>query len=251
MSIIKQRVDDIVIYELEADDFHRISNMQTIFTELMPQYAHYTSRLQRDIEHAGHTRSEVRHHVWLIEIKDKPVAMCAFEYIRSENVGLGMDIAVYPAYRSVRQHGRTLAAFILHEMVNQLSVDGMEAGHSDAVPMAGEVDNDRLLDRYIEYGFVPIPANYFEPPDVSGKSDMVIQGRIPFDAERQLQALGYHPMRLGFFPPHRTDFDTADVGMWERLIRAFYVHHYHLAPQSLALQVAIASLYPANTRSVA
>lgn len=255
MSIIRRQTDELLIRELEATDLHEIGIMQTIFTSLMPQYAHYAARLERDIEHAGSAQSASRHHVWLIEMSDTPVAMCAFEYVRSHNVGLGMDIAVYPEYRGVRIGDKKLAHYILTEMVGQLALDGAEAGQSPAVPMGGEVDNDRLMARYIDYGFVSIPATYYEPPDVTGKSDIPVHGAIPFDAEHRLEANGYHPMRLGFFPPTQGEFDILDTRLWERLITAFYVHHYNLSPHTLALQLALASLYhpPISqpTRSVA
>lgn len=214
--------------------------MEVIFTRLMPQYAHYVPRLRRDIEQPGD--AEMRHHVWLIEVMGAPAAMCAFEYIRSQNIGLGMDIAIYPEFRSLRYQGRTLAYFILHEMVNQLACDGRESGQSPAVPMCGEVENDRLLARYVDYGFVTVPAIYYEPPDVSGTADIIVTGRVPFDAEIQLETVGYHRMKVGFFPPNHPDFDPFDITLWERLLKAFYIDHYHLAPQTLALQYALDSI---------
>jgi hypothetical protein len=254
MSIIKCRENELLIRELEAHDEGDMAVMQAIFSTLMPQYAHYSARLQRDIQHAGDARSEVRHHVWLVEVSGVPAAMCAFEYVRSENVGLGMDIAIYPQYRALRHEGKTLAHFILHEMVSQLALDGAEADQSPAVPMGGEVEGERLLVRYMDYGFIPIPATYFEPPDVSGKADIAGAAGIPLDAESQLQAAGYHRMGLGFFPPDQPDFNPFDISLWERLLKAFYIHHYHLAPHTLALQLALESLRPIKvqpTRSVA
>lgn len=242
MAVIRRRTDNLTIYEMQEDDTNRIAVMETVFVCLMPQYAHYVQRLRRDIAYPGDCQSTLRHHVWLIEIGDAPAAMCAFEYVCSQNVGLGMDIAIYPEFRSHRYQNQTLAHFILHEMVCQLARDAIEAGQSPAVPMGGEVENDRLLARYMDYGFMSIPATYYEPPDVSGTADLALTGSIPFDAEIQLEAKGYHRMRVGFFPPDHPDFDPFDITLWDRLLKAFYVHHYHLSPQTLALQVALESI---------
>jgi hypothetical protein len=242
MSAVKRQVADLVIYELSAGDMARISAMQTIFARLMPQYRHYATRLQRDIDFPGNAQSDLRHHVWLIEIAGASAAMCAFEYVRSQNVGLGMDIAVYPEFRSLRYGDKPLARFILDEMVCQLALDAAEAGQTPAVPMGGEVDNGRLLARYIDYGFVTIPVPYYEPPDVSGTADILVYGDLPFDAEIHLEAMGYHRMTMGFFPPDHPDFKPVDPGLWRRLLEAFYIHHYHLSKQSLALKYGLETI---------
>ncbi len=243
MAVIRQHTENLIIYELQPGDITRIAAMDKMFVSLMPQYAHYIQRLHRDIEHPSDSQSTLRHHVWLIEIGHIPAAMCAFEYVLSQNVGLGMDIAIYPEFRSHCYQNQTLAHFILHEMVYQLAQDAIDAGQSPAVPMGGEVESDRLLARYVSYGFVTIPALYYEPPDVSGTADITSTTGVPFDAESQLIGKGYHRMRVGFFPPNFPDFDPFEVGLWERLLTAFYVHHYHLSAQNLALLLALESVH--------
>lgn len=217
--------------------------MINIFIELMPQYAHYVARLEESTERTGARHADHLHHVWLIEKAGEPAAMAAFEYVRRWNIGLGMDIAVYPALRRyVLPDGRPLAHAILDAMVEALQDDARQFGSVPYTVMGGEVHSDRLLERFQTYGMVEIPITYYEPPDVSGQHDL--QGFSgTADEIAALEALGYHAMHLGMFPPkNNTALDIYDRELWRRLVHAYYIDHYKLQADSRALQIALHSI---------
>jgi hypothetical protein len=242
MSTLQKRLDELAIYELTNDDWRRMKAMIDVFTQLMPEYSHYVTRLQESTEKTGPDHADHLHHVWLIEIDGRPAGMAAFEYVRRFNVGLGMDIAIFPSYRHYcTTDGRNIAHAILDAMVEALQVDAQKYGSIPFIPMGGEVKYPRLLERFQSYGFIKLLVDYWEPPDISGESDIMGYEGTPAELE-ELKALGYQRMNLGIFIPKDVDFNIDDPSMWGRVVRGFHIAHYNLSEESRAVQIALHSI---------
>jgi hypothetical protein len=231
------------IYELTCDDWRRMQAMIDVFTQLMPEYAHYVTRLQESTMHTGPDHADHLHHVWLIEIEGRPAGMAACEYVRQWDVGLGMDIAIFPSFRQYTlSDGRNIAHAILDEMVAVLQIDAQRYGKIHHIPMGGEVKYPRLVERFQSYGFIKLLIDYWEPPDVSGKFDIKGYSGTAEEIE-ELKALGFQRMNLGIFVPQGVNFDIDDPEMWARVVRAFHINHYNLTEDSRALQIALQSIH--------
>ena len=232
----------LCVYALRAADATRTERLLDVFTTLMPTYAHYAPRLRASIAQPVLPNGD-RHFVWLVEIDGQAVGLTVFEYIAAENIGLGMDLALYPDYRDDVFMGYKLPHLLIRQRLQQLATCGQLYGPSPDVPLAVEVDSPRLLAQFQRYGLHVLKIPYYEPPDVSGETD--IQGltydlnRIPREIQ-ELTAQGYRAMHLGFYPPRQpsADFDAHDRALHERVLRAFYLHHYKLAPNGRAYLLA-------------
>ncbi|MFN8371449.1 MAG: GNAT family N-acetyltransferase [Anaerolineae bacterium] len=242
MSTLQKQLGDFAIYELTHDDWRRMKSMIDVFTQLMPEYAHYVNRLEESTQKTGPDHADHLHHVWLIEVEDRPAGMAAFEYVRRWDAGLGMDIAIFPSYRQYRlDDGRHIAHAILDSMVEGLQIDAQRYGKHRYIPMGGEVKYPRLMERFQSYGMIKLLVDYWEPPDVSGQADVKGYSGRPEEIE-ELRALGFQPMNLGIFIPKDVEFDIDDPEMWARVIRAFHIDHYQLQEDSRALQIALHSI---------
>lgn len=246
MAILKRHSGTLRVWQLEADDTARIARLDAMFVQLMPSYAYYVPRLHANIA-TPIAADGTQYHVWLAEIDAEPAGLTVFEYIPQQGVGLGMDLAVYPDYRDDVFEGYTLPHYLIRARLQQLSADATKLGHNPAVPLAVEVESARLLAQFVRYGLHVLDVPYYEPPDVSGQSDP--QGYAADDAttsaaqRAELEALGYHPMHLGFYPPLQAiHFDVHDRALHQRILRAFYWHHYHLSADNRAYLLAASHL---------
>jgi hypothetical protein len=243
MSTLQKKLDDLAIYELTRDDWRRMKAMIDVFTQLMPEYSHYVTRLQESTEKTGPDHADHLHHVWLIEIEGRPAGMAAFEYVRRFDVGLGMDIAIFPSFRNYcMPDGRNIAHAVLEAMVEVLQIDAKKYGKLPFIPMGGEVKYPRLLERFLSYGFIKLLIEYWEPPDISGQYDILGYSGQPAEIE-ELKALGYQRMNLGIFVPKDVEFNIDEPSMWGRVVRGFYLAHYNLIEESRAVQIALHSIH--------
>ncbi len=242
MSTLQKQLGDVAIYELTRDDWRRMKAMIDVFTQLMPEYSHYVSRLEESTARTGPDHADHLYHVWLIEIEKRPAVIAAFEYVRRWDVGLGMDIAIFPTFRQYTlPDGRNIAHAVLEAMVEVLQYDAQKYGQRQYIPMGGEVKYPRLLERFQSYGFIKLLVDYWEPPDISGKHDVKRFLGTPEEIE-ELKGLNYQRMNLGIFVPKDSDIDIDDPDMWGRVVRAFHIAHYNLQEDSRALQIALHSI---------
>lgn len=188
--------DDVTIHQIADADSRRLDGFKALFEAQMPEYAFYFNRIVASIQHPYDSTTGQRHHVWLVAIADEPAGLAVTEYLPGRDLGLGMDFAIYPHFRSRHVEGLSLAAWIVRERLRQLARDGAAAGRTSIVPLAVEVGPRALLQRFQTYGLTPLPIFYHEPPDVSGKTNPRGLG----DAE-SLLAVGYNPMQLGVYAP--------------------------------------------------
>ncbi|MFN8529597.1 MAG: GNAT family N-acetyltransferase [Anaerolineae bacterium] len=238
MSTLVSQLGNLSIYELARDDMQRVEALTVMFQDLMPQYAFYVERILRSIGYHD-TRTGDRHHVWLAELGSEPVGLAVTEYLAAYDLGLGMDIAVYPQYRELQIEGQRIAQAMIKARIRQLEIDGYACGRTGMVPLAVEVDSPQMVRRFKEYGMMVLPVRYYEPPDVSGATNP--RGWQSEADTEELEALGYHQMHLGLYPPDTDGFQWDDPALWERVLRAFYLDHYHLTEDNRALLIARAS----------
>jgi hypothetical protein len=242
MSTLQKKLDDLAIYELTPDDWRRMKSVIDVFTQLMPEYSHYVTRLQESTEKTGPDHADHLHHVWLIEIAGHPVGMTAFEYVRRFDVGMCMDIAIFPSYRQYcLPDGRNIAHAVIDIMVEMLQLDAQKYGKLSVIPLGGEVKYPRLLERFQSYGFIKLLIDYWEPPDISGTSDILGFNGTPEEIE-ELKALGYQQMNLGMMIPKNGEINIDDPSLWARVVRGFHLTHYNLTEESRAVQIAMQSI---------
>src|SRR5512138_1067114 len=148
---------------LGSGDPARIEAMLNLYTELLPQYAHYIPRLRRRAEWGEEHRLGHIVHYWLVEVDGKPAAFHTFRYVRKRRVGLSHALGVKPAYRSIYACWQPLSMYLLHASLDQIVEDARQLGGESTFGIVTEAEPSHLMDRYMEHGVLELPLAYVKP----------------------------------------------------------------------------------------
>lgn len=224
---------DLVIHDLVDGNSSYIDEYLKIYQELFPQYTRYLPVMRQRAEMRVSSNLNEKWHQWFLMIENDPVGIVGFLYNRKRNVGLLMDFAIYPNARKFRAEGDLpLSKFVLNLSMQRLVEDARENGQTAPICLAAEVEYPALVRKYIEYGYVKFPIEYFEPPYTPELEKVG-------DKIQELKAVDYGQMYIGAFPipGHPTELNTPAV--IRTVLFAFLEDHYQLPSDHWLVQKVV------------
>ncbi len=230
-----KNTENIAIYELLCSgDQIRINHFLSLYTQLFPQYAHYTPRMHRRTEFPQNHRAGQILHYWAIEVDGKFAGLRTFRYIHSRHCGIAIALAIHPDFRSVTVNGQRLSAFVIYSCLEQIIQDSISMGGPPALGMVNEVESPHLMKHYIQNGLIKLPVNYMEPifpPEKRGRS-----------REEEINQIFFSPMQLGFLKNPAIQVNIEDHCLIQNFTLAFLVEHYNLPENHPVVQKIIESI---------
>ncbi len=213
----------LVIHDLVGGNSRYIEDYLAIYKELFPQYVRYQPIMRQRAEKPVDESAIEKWHQWLLLVENKPVGVIGFVYNRKRNVGLLLDFAIQPEARKIQYNGnhQLLSYLSLTLVMQELIQDARLNGHSAPLCMAAEVEYPALVRKYIEYGFVEFPIEYFEPP----YTPELVEA---FSAVQNFDKIGYERMHIGAFQIPDYPFDKNDTGIVKTVLLTLLEDHYHL-----------------------
>ena len=189
--------------------------------------------MRRRAEARADESANEKWHQWLLVVGGKPVGIVGFLYNRKRNVGLLMDFAIYPDARKIRMDGNIpFSQFVLNLSMKQLIKDSCENGFSTPICMAAEVEYPALLKKYVEYGYVKFPVEYFEPPYTPELEKVG-------DKIQTLNGVDYGRMHIGAFQIPGHPFNPNASEIIRTVLLAFLEDHYQLPSDHWLIQKTI------------
>jgi hypothetical protein len=248
----------IRIHDVVDGDTAWLEPLLALGREFFPDHAAMAARLRQKAAAPAAADPRFVHHQWLIEVTGQAAAaagaaMCCFSYVPARNLGLGIYLAVRPAYRSLPVAGHSRLAGWLHAAIGQqLASDAARAGRPLPWGLAVEVSVPALVAQYWRYGLRVLPIAYREPH--------FPQGWRPLDNLADLPPITWQPAELGLFPCAGRAVDVAAPQLLTDVVAAFLIDHYGFPKESehpevqrmLAVaSIAAASVAAASTVAVA
>jgi hypothetical protein len=224
---------DLVTHDLVDGNSHFIEEYLKIYQDLFPQYTRYLPVMRQRAKMRASFTSNEKWHQWFLMIGNDPVGIVGFLYNRKRNVGLLMDFAIYSNARKFRVDGDLpFARFVLNLSMQQLIEDARESGHTAPICLAAEVEYPALVKKYIEYGYVKFPIEYFEPPNTPELEKVG-------DKIQELKTADYGQMYIGAFPipGHPIELNTPVV--IRTVLSALLEDHYQLPSDHWLVQKVV------------
>lgn len=221
---------ELYIYDVIDNHIDHLNELLALYGELFPQYVSSLSQLHvRAVAPANVDPRFIRHQ-WLLTMNGDAVALATFGLSFQRGIGFCLSIGIRPAFRSLTWGSyRRFSEFLIRQMVAQLEVDATRSGSRPPRGLVVEIEmsgpqsdqsRQHLLERYREYGFVPLPVTYHEPAFL-----------------RHSQAQNAQPMQLYFLPIHT---DCTDI--LHDVVDTLLIDHYGLAEDDWIVQQARKSI---------
>lgn len=224
---------DLVIHDLVDGNSSYIDEYLKIYQELFPQYTRYLPVMRQRAEMRVSSNLNEKWHQWFLMIENDPVGIVGFLYNRKRNVGLLMDFAIYPNARKFRAEGDLpLSKFVLNLSMQRLLEDARENGQTAPICLAAEVEYPALVRKYIEYGYVKFPIEYFEPPYTPELEKVG-------DKIQELKAVDYGQMYIGAFPIPGHPMELNTPAVIRTVLFAFLEDHYQLPSDHWLVQKVV------------
>lgn len=224
---------DLVIHDLVDGNTKYIEEYLKIYQDLFPQYIRYMPVMrQRAANRADRSQVE-KWHQWLLMAGGDPVGIVGFLYNRKRNVGLLLDFAIYPEARKIQLGGKIrFSQFVLNLAMQQLTEDALENELVAPLCLAAEVEYPELVKKYVEYGYVEFPFEYFEPPSTPEleKVGDKIQG---------LNSVDFKKLHIGAFQIPGHFFASNDPEIMRTVLLAFLEDHYQLPVNHWLIQKVV------------
>lgn len=239
---------DLHIHDVIDNNVECLDALQDLYRELFPQYISALPRVRQKALLPANADPRFVRHQWVVLWNGHPAGLASFKFAIQQNVGICLSIAIRPAYRSLAWDDyRRFSHFLIRQMVKQLEVDATLSGSpaplglvveiemaSSAIDLASKKSRQHLLERYREYGFLPLPVAYHEPASVRGNGDA---------QSLSLPVKDGQPMHLFMLPLQvGADINLSQYDMLERVIGALLVDHYGLAENHWIVQHARKSI---------
>lgn len=223
---------NLTLHNIVSGNTTYLPTLETILTDLMPQYAHYIPRIRKVAANAPDFETGFVQHQWLCLVDGEPAGIIIFKYVAQRACGLGLDFAIIPQYRHYQWGGQRLAYILLQLCLHQLQLDAEKHGRKPSLGLLVEVEpTGKLVAQYQRYGFLTLPINYHEPPFII---------HTPTDHGR-LTDEAFLPMKLGIFPSQPANH-YQDAAVLKALIYAFLIDHYGMIDTHWSVQQAIQSI---------
>ncbi len=216
-----QLKDRLSIHDVVDGNTTFLNDYLKIYTDYLPHYARYLPVMRQRAERQIDIQNLERWHQWLVLFDGKPAAMVGFLYNRVRNLGILMDFAVVDEFREfeLTNQGR-FAGWLLYLAKERLKLDAAEIGNPTPLCLAAEVEHIPLVERYMEYGFVEFPIEYYEPPTTPELKDLI--------EPENIEQVGYKRLFLGAFPIAMSEYFSADEWLVDMILRALLEDHYRL-----------------------
>ncbi len=223
---------DLVIHDVVGGNTRRLEALIELFVELFPEYSYAVPRRRQKAALPANANPLFIDHQWLIDINGQAAAMADFKYAPQRDVGLGIYIAIRPAYRKIELKGYRRFSELLHIATwEQLKEDAAMAGNSPPLGLVVEVGSPKLVARYREYGFMELPIEYHEP--------RLRQGNVAALTPDEIEKIEFRQGSLGVFPLTKQQLSMNDSVLLSNAALAFLVDHYELPENHWAVQRAL------------
>lgn len=223
---------ELTITELTDGNTAQLDDFLALQTALFPQDVRYVPVMRKRASRPADADPRFIEHQWLIRHRDEPIAVTIFKYARMRDCGIGLDIGIKPAARpSDRGRSGRLSEWLTERCLDQLASDASACGRPTPVGLAVEVESEQLVRRFRQYGFIELPLEYHEPP--------FIQHQLELLAHETGTRTDFRRMHLGIFATGQAPLDPHDRELQRRIVLAFLVDHYGLAPDHWAVQRAL------------
>jgi hypothetical protein len=235
--------EGVVIRDVIGLDSPYLPMAQDLFKTIFPAYTRYLPDLAVCALQQSPAHPEAVDHLWMIEKEGKPIGVRVFRYLHPRNVGYGAFIGLLEPYRD---HG--ICSWLVKQTMVQLCADARLFGRAaplgyvvEVAPVSAAKDEtDRITSKrriafHLKNDAYLLDVDYFEPPTIEG-SDII--------SVADLVNVVPAPMELAFYPVWPgTRLSEAEV---ITVIEALYFDYYQLAPDSVYVQRAIASVKARN-----
>lgn len=203
-----------------------------LFTASFPQYAHTAPRLRQKAVLPPNANPNLIAHQWLAEIDSTAVGLLSFKYAPARNLGLALYLAIKLAYRTRLVNGQRLSEWLFKSAMEKLTQEARAMRQPTPSGLFMEVESEKLVARYRQFGFVELPVEYYEP--------RFCRARNGIGASVGEEQIEWTRMHLGGLPIG--GFDPADPAMLTNVVLAFMVDHYGLPQNHWAVQRALESI---------
>ncbi len=232
MAFVKELNPELSIHEIIAGNTIYLDEFLKIFVELFPQYSYRTDRLTKTAQNTAEYNPLFIEHQWLIRLRHTAVAMSTFKYLPQRNLGIGVHLAIKPAFRNYTFGPFTrLSEIIIEETKKQFIQDAETQNHPIPPGYIIEVVEPKLINKYAEYGFQPFDIPYQEPT-ISMKNKAFV------DDDDKMDSLEFHPAVIGIIPIGEQKVDTTDPCLLQNAIDAFLFDYYELEEEHWVVQQA-------------
>jgi hypothetical protein len=225
---------NVILHDLIGGNVARLDSLLAIFAECFPQYAAAAPRLAQKAHRPADANPHFIAHQWLAEVGDQAAGMFSFKYAPGRDLGLAVYLAVRLSWRSLCVDGLQLSTWLIQSGLRQLEADAAAVGRPVPAGLFFEVEPDRLVARYREFGFVELPVEYNEPRYTqprAGPSE-------PTDGDQ----VSFQRTHFGVFPIGGAADNPTGPGVVTNAVLAFMVDHYGLPETHWAVLRALTSL---------
>ncbi len=215
----------------------RLDDLLALYSEAFPDYQHYLPTMQRRARLSQNANPRFVDHQWLVEIHGQTAGLMVFKYLVQRNFGFLLDLYVDPEFRQFRLASYSrLARALIERCIQQLTVDATAQGKTAPLGLIVEAKYPRLVTRYIEYGFVELPVDYYEPPTVMNHPWGQTHDQLNPDDFNRMHLL-VRPIQANYSAP-------LDLASAQEIVLACLVDHYRLPREHWAVQQVIDSYRP-------
>lgn len=213
----------LVIHDLIGGNSAFIDQYLALYVELFPEYIRYLPLMRQRAEKPINESANEVWHQWLLQIDGEAAGMVGFLYNKHRNTGVLMDFAIKPEARKIRyKNHQGFSELSLQMAMQQLVLDSQSRGSLSPLFMIAEVEHERLLRKYMEYGYLKFPVEYYEPPYPSELTEVSVE-------TENLDKMGYKQMYLGAFQIPGHSFDPNDSEIVKTALLTMLVDHYGLS----------------------
>jgi len=228
---------ELVIHDLVGGGAAHIDDYLGLYNELFPEYIRYMPLMRWRAEKPVDDSAQEKWHQWLILIKDKPIGIIGFLYNRNRNVGILMDFAIRPEVRKIQfTEDQKLPLLILRMAMRQLVDDSLANGHASPLFMIAEVEHASLLRKYVEYGYLEFPVEYYEPSYPLELTQASVESK-------NLDKMDYKQMYLGAFQLPGRPFDPNNSELIKTALFTILVDHYGLPADHWLIQKMLIEIF--------
>jgi hypothetical protein len=236
----------VCIHDVVDNHVEFLDALLDLYGELFPQYSAALPRVREKALLPANADPRFIRHQWVITCNEYPAGLASFKLALRQNLGICLSIGIRPAYRSMAwQNYRRFSEFVIQQMIRQLELDAGVHGIPSPAGLVVEVEMAacttdpvvkksrlHLLERYREYGFVPLPVRYHEPAYVRNCD----QGQSHSQATNEPE-----PMQLLLlFLQDQEHLSYPDL--LGRVVDALLVEHYGLSEDDWVVQQARESI---------
>ncbi|MFN8413468.1 MAG: hypothetical protein U0Z26_13865 [Anaerolineales bacterium] len=226
----------LTIHDLIDGNADYIEDYLNLYSELFPEYVRYLPLMRHRAQKPLDVAANERWHQWLLLVQNEPVGMIGFLYNKKRNVGVLMDFAIKPKARTIEYPPKqSFAKLNLLLAMQKLCEDSQLNGYSCPLFMIAEVEHSRLLEKYMEYGYLKFPVEYFEPPFPPELVGVSVE-------TQNLDKMEYKQMYLGAFQVPGFPFNPNTPSLIETALLTMLVDHYGLPLDHQLTQKALSEI---------